>query len=77
MRRHPRIEIHAAPLDLKMVVGDAKLSGRLVEDESDCTEEGSAFVLDVTSASVVRVDGDELEFTTWSPTAGLGVRRRR
>jgi hypothetical protein len=77
VRRDPRVEIHAAPLDLEMVVGDAKLTGRLIEDAPASSADGVAFVLDITNASLVRVDGDELEFTIWSPSAGSRSQRRK
>ncbi|CAN5582282.1 pyridoxamine 5'-phosphate oxidase family protein [soil metagenome] len=76
VRRDPRVEIHSAPLDPKLADGDAKLLGLLIDDNAP-DQPGSGFVLDIAGASVVRVAGDELEFTTWSPTAGLHTLRRQ
>jgi len=52
------------------------LFGVFVDDGPTEGQPGPAFVLDVTRASLVKVVGDQLEFTTWSPDAGLRVRRR-
>ncbi len=74
--RDPRVEIHAAPLDVKLEHGDMKLTGVLQPDGLTTGPEGFAFYLDITKASVVRVDGDQLEFTVWRPGAGVTVTRR-
>ncbi len=76
VRRDPRVEIHSAPLDPKLAEGDAKLAGCL-DEEGAPDGPGSAFVLDVTNVSLVRVVDDELEFTTWTPSEGLRSHRRQ
>ncbi|HEX9257903.1 MAG TPA: pyridoxamine 5'-phosphate oxidase family protein [Acidimicrobiales bacterium] len=38
---------------------------------------GDVFRLTITEASIVTVDGDELEISSWSPSDGTRVRRRR
>lgn len=77
VRRDPRVELHSAPLEDDLRSGDAKLAGRLVDVGETDGQTGTAFRLDVTMASLVKVSGDQLEFTTWSPTTGLQVRYRR
>jgi len=77
VRRDPRVELHSAPLEADLAEGDAKLAGVLVDHGATEGQPGTAFVLDVTRASLVKVVGDELEFTTWSPDTGLRTERRR
>jgi hypothetical protein len=77
VRRDPRVELHSAPLEDDLSNGDAKLAGLLMEVGETEGQPGVAFTLDVTKASLVRVIGDQLEFTTWSPTTGLRVSYRR
>ena len=77
VRRDPRVELHSAPLEDDLSNGDAKLAGILVDAGDTDGQPGAAFTLDVTKASLVRVIGDQLEFTTWSPTTGLRVTHRR
>ncbi len=74
--RDPRVEIHTAPVDVELKDGDAKLSGALRPDGETERAPGSAFIIDFDNVSLVRVDNDELEFTTWSKTGGLHVTRR-
>lgn len=76
VQRDARVELHSAPLDPALVSGDAKLAGRLVSAGPTEGQDGSAFVLDVATASLVRVDGDQLEFTIWHPDTGVTVTRR-
>lgn len=74
--RDPRFELHTAPLDPKLVDGDAKLRGRLRHDGDVPDQPGAAFVLDIEHASLVRVDQDALELTIWNQTDGLRTIRR-
>ena len=76
VRRDPRVELHSAPLEDDLSGGDAKLAGVLIESGETEGQPGVAFTLEVSRASLVRVTGDQLEFTTWSPSTGLRVRRR-
>lgn len=76
VRRDPRVELHSAPLDAHLSAGDAKLIGVLIETGETEGQPGFAFSLDVTRASLVRVTGDHLEFTIWSPTGGLRIQHR-
>jgi len=57
--------------------GRRKAAGVLVDVGATDGQPGTAFVLDVTLASLVRVVGDELEFTRWSPDTGLRTHRRQ
>lgn len=72
VRRDPRVEIHSAPLEEDLAAGDAKLTGRLLELDGGVPGEpdAGAFELRLRRVTLIRVDGDELEITTWSPTAG-------
>lgn len=76
VRRDPRVELHSAPLDAHLSRGDAKLVGVLIETGETEGQPRAAFILDVTKASLVRVIGDQLEFTTWSPSSGLRILHR-
>lgn len=71
VRRDARVELHSAPLDPKLVEGDAKLRGVLIEDGVPEGRPGTVFTLRIDNASLVKVVGDQLEFTTWSPRSGL------
>jgi len=87
LRRDPRCAVHAAPIDTKLLVGDAKVAGRalLVTDPAvtasiarqlgreDGDLGGDLFRLDLTEAVVTRVEGDRLHVATWHP--GRGVHR--
>lgn len=77
VRRDPRVEIHSAPVEDDLAHGDAKLAGRLVEQERDQPEHPGAgfFQLLLDLVCLVRVDRDELLLTTWRP--GLEVREIR
>lgn len=74
--RDPRFELHTAPLDPKLVDGDAKIRGRLRHDGDVLDQPGTAFVLDIEHVSLVRVDQDALELTIWDQTDGLRTIRR-
>lgn len=75
VRRDPRVEIHSAPLELDLQHGDAKVAGRL-EETGPVPGGGSMFVLRLELASLVRVEGDELEFRAWRPGGGARTIRR-
>lgn len=75
--RDPRVEIHSAPLELDLATGDAKVAGRLRPSGSPPDgQPGSMFDLDIERVGLVRVDGDELELTTWQPGRGVRTIRR-
>lgn len=78
VRRDPRVEIHCAPLEEDLARGDAKLSGVLIEMDSPAADvPGSYFRLLIGLASLVRVEDDQLAFTTWRPNRGKQTIRRR
>lgn len=86
LRRDPRFALHAAPIDTALTIGDAKLSGRaLLETDPETSQAfarqvgredgdlgGDLFRLDLSEATLTRVDGDLLHVDTWHP--GKGVR---
>jgi hypothetical protein len=75
--RDPRVEVHSAPIEVDLASGDAKVAGRLRPSGSPPGgQPGSMFDLDIERVSLVRVDGDELEFTTWRPGRGVRTIRR-
>ena len=74
--RDPRVEIHSAPLEPDLAGGDAKVAGRLRQVGAAADGDGSMFELEVELVSLVRVDGDQLEFTIWRPDTGLRTIRR-
>jgi hypothetical protein len=76
VRRDPRVEIHSAPLEADLAGGDAKVAGRLREVGEPRGQPGAMFTLDIERVSLVRVDGDELEFKTWRPERGVRTMRR-
>ena len=79
LRRDPRFALHAAPVDLELVEGDAKINGRAIEvtDPADIErfvaglEEApppsgvGLFRTDVTDVSLTRVEGDWLVIDSW------------
>jgi hypothetical protein len=79
--RDPRVAVHSAPLDAKMVDGDAKLSGRVVEETDDAVitaafearPDGATFFrLDLDEAVLTRVvEGVRLEVELWTASGGL------
>ena len=85
--RDPRVAIHCAPIDLKMVGGDAKLSGRAVEvtDPAEFaafyaaakhplpTDPFHLFRLDIDEIVLTAVRGDFLVVESWRD--GRGMRR--
>ena len=75
--RDPRVEVHSAPIDLQLAAGDAKVAGRLrYSGPPPDGQPGSMFDLEIELVSLVRVDGDELELTTWRPDRGVKTIRR-
>lgn len=79
--RDPRVAIHSAPVDVKMIEGDAKLSGVAVEETDDAViarafearPDNATFLrLDIHEAVLTRVvDGVRLEVELWTPADGL------
>lgn len=76
VRRDPRVEIHSAPLEEELAAGDAKLAGRLIEQEEGAGDAGAFFELAVDLVSLVRVADDELVLVTWRPGRGVHETRR-
>lgn len=79
VRRDPRVEMHSAPIEEDLAEGDARLSGRLVEVENREADHPGAgfFELLLITATLVRVDGDELVISVWDPGSGYRQTRRR
>lgn len=85
LRRDPRVAVHSGSDDPPAWTGDAKVSGRAVEETSpeawaralpDGPHEPSAshlFRLDLTEVSVVRLaeGGQSLVIEVWTPQSGL------
>jgi hypothetical protein len=77
LRRDGRMALHGAPLDVKMVEGDAKVSGVAVEvfDEARLAPlpAGAAlFRIDIREVVLTRVeDGKTLVVELWTPEGGL------
>jgi hypothetical protein len=83
LRRDPRLALHSAPVDLELADGDAKLNGRAVPVDDpaalgafeEVPESGAdVYRVDVTDASLVRVQGDLLVIDSWRE--GEAPRRR-
>lgn len=90
LHRDPRLALHAATVDVEMVVGDAKVSGSAVACDVDEASrffgslghpadppDGEAFRVDLTEAVLTKVDGDDLVITRWSPGRPPTEVRRR
>ena len=91
LRRDPRFALHAAPVDLDLVDGDAKLNGRAIEvtDPSDVARFVAGldqapppsgvglFRADLTDASLTRVEGDWLVIDSWREGEEPKQRRRQ
>ena len=79
LRRDARFSLHAAPVDLDLVDGDAKLNGRAIEvkdraelerflgalDEAPPPSGVALFRADISDASLTRVEGDWLRIDSW------------
>ena len=78
VRRDPRVELHSAPLERRPVEGDARLTGRLVEEVLDAEAQpaGVFLRLALRGVTLVQVVDRELQVTSWRPDRGLQVRRR-
>jgi hypothetical protein len=91
LRRDPRFALHAAPVDLDLVDGDAKLNGRAVEvvdpetfarfvgnlDRPPPPSGVGLFRADLTDASLTRVVGDWLVVDSWREGEAPKQRRRQ
>jgi hypothetical protein len=90
LRRDPRLALHCATVDTKLVDGDAKLSGRAVEVTdagtisrfTDSLEERPPdpfplFRIDITELTLTRVAGDHLVIEMWHEGRGLQRVERR
>lgn len=90
LRRDPRFALHAAPIDLDLVDGDAKLNGRAIEvtdhaelerfvaglDQPPPSSGVGLFRAEITDASLTRVEGDWLVIDSWRDGEGPRQRRR-
>lgn len=76
VQRDPRVELDSAPLETDLAAGDAKLAGSLAEQGSTREAAGTSFRLQISLASLVRVEDDELVLTTWRPDSGVREVRR-
>ena len=90
--RDGRCALHSAPVDEKLVDGDAKLAGVAVEvtdvarlrevwpewEEAPHLAAASAhaFCIDVTEVVLTQVDGDQMAITSWHPDRGVERARR-
>jgi hypothetical protein len=90
LQRDPRLALHCAPGDTKLVDGDAKLSGRAVqitdEDtirrftgtlEQEPPEEFPLFRIDITDLTLTRVSGEFIVVETWREGRGVTKVERR
>jgi hypothetical protein len=83
LRRDPRVALHANPGDGSMEGGDAKLSGRAVEQpEAPPGPDGGpthAFVVDLTQVvlTTLHPDGDRIVIRSWWPGRGVVTHERR
>ena len=91
LRRDPRFGLHAAPVDLDLVDGDAKLNGRAIEvtdpaelerfvaglDQPPPSSGVGLFRAELTDASLTRVEGDWLVIDSWREGEGPMQRRRQ
>jgi hypothetical protein len=91
LRRDPRFAVHAAPVDLDLVDGDAKVNGRAIEvtdpavvarfvselDQAPPPSGVGLFRTELTDASLTRVEGDWLLIDSWREGEGPKQRRRQ
>jgi len=89
LRRDPRFALHAAPVDLDLVDGDAKVNGQAIPvtdaetiarfagtfEQQPPTSGVALYRADVTAASLTRVEGDWLVIDFWR--AGEAPRQTR
>ncbi|HRC61850.1 MAG: pyridoxamine 5'-phosphate oxidase family protein [Dehalococcoidia bacterium] len=82
--RDPRMALHSATVDVELLQGDAKLSGRAIEAtgphawdvlnlEAEIPEESHLFRIDVSEVSLTRIGEprDHLVIESWSEARGL------
>jgi hypothetical protein len=72
-----RVEVHCAPLDTELNLGDAKLSGELVLLSELTEPAGYEFELRISRMSLVTVEADDLVIKMWSPENGTRQVRRK
>jgi hypothetical protein len=91
LRRDPRFALHAAPVDLDLVEGDAKLGGRAIEvtdidtvrrfaaglEQEFSPSDIGLFRTDLTDASLTRVQDDWLVIDSWREGEDPRQRRRK
>jgi hypothetical protein len=91
LRRDPRFALHAAPIDLDLVDGDAKVGGLAVEvadaeslarftselDQELPPSGVGLFRADLADASLTRVEGDWLVIDSWREGEPPRQRRRQ
>jgi hypothetical protein len=91
LRRDPRFALHAAPLDLDLVDGDAKINGRAIEvtdpgdverfvaglEQAPPPSGVGLFRTELTDASLTRVEGDWLVIDSWRDGEAPKQRRRQ
>jgi hypothetical protein len=77
LRRDPRFSLHSGPADPDSWSGDARISGRAIEEESfdHAGSPAHRFRLDVTELVVVRLSDDRKKLVIESWREGRGVKR--
>ena len=90
LRRDQRFALHAAPIDVEMAAGDAKVWGRVVEvtdpnivgaylaavEFTGDPADAVLFRLDLEGAAHTRVVDEELVIRSWNPLSGISEHRR-
>jgi hypothetical protein len=74
--RDPRYALHSAPIDEQLNGGDAKVTGTVTVVGAPGPDDEHTFSLGIREASLVEVDGDRLQITSWSERGGTQVRSR-
>jgi hypothetical protein len=80
LRRDARMELHSAPVDEELKLGDARLAGRAVEvTDPEASEPYHLFRVDVTDITLIRIGdpADHLVIESWSDDAGYKRIERR
>ncbi len=91
LRRDPRFALHAAPIDLDLVDGDAKVGGRAIEvadaetvaryaaglEHELSPSDIGLFRTELTDASLTRVQGEWLVIDSWREGEAPKQRRRQ